>query len=213
MSHTVGLTQTRFRPFGGTGAVEDPAVHVRSSAVRGKERDEEFSRYVAARAHSLRSTAYLLCGDWHRAEDITQSALLKLYLAWRRLDHHGGLDAYSRRIVVRTFLAERRLLWRKREHVTDAPPDAPALGSYAEQRLHIQQALTAVPPRQRAVIVLRFWNDLSVEETAAALGCSVGTVKSQCARGLAKLRERLGPDAESWNFGGSTTSSTPSEGR
>lgn len=161
---------------------------------RTRQWDEDFSQYAAARAHVLRSTAYLLCGDWHHAEDITQNALLKLYLAWPRLVHHGGLDAYTRRIVVRTFLAERRLLWRRRERLTATVPDSPAADTPdAEQRLLIWNALFAVPPRQRAVLVLRYWNDLSVEETAAAMDCSVGTVKSQCARGLDRLRQRLGP--------------------
>lgn len=158
------------------------------------DRDTDFSRYFAARAHTLRSTAYLLCGDWHRAEDLTQSALLKLYLAWPRLARHDALDSYARQIVVRTFLAERRRLWRKREHLIDLPPDVEATpDSTTEQRMVILNALAAVPPRQRAVLVLRYWHDLSVEETAAALGCSLGTVKSQGARGLATLRQRLGP--------------------
>jgi RNA polymerase sigma-70 factor (sigma-E family) len=149
----------------------------------------------AGGAHALRSTAYLLCGDWHHAEDITQTALLKLYLAWPRLEHHGGLDAYARRIVVRTFLAERHRLWHRRERVSGEPPDAAAVtDGDTEQRMLIRAALSAVPPRQRAVLVLRYWNDLSVEETATALGCSTGNVKSQAARGLTKLRQRLGPD-------------------
>ncbi|MFS8103572.1 SigE family RNA polymerase sigma factor [Lentzea alba] len=156
--------------------------------------DEEFHRYAAGRAHVLRSTAFLLCGDWHHAEDLTQTALLKLYLKWPQLVHHDGLDAYVRRIIVRTYLMERRLLWRKRERLTDLPPETGAPSDVEhEERIMVQKALAAVPPKQRAAIVLRYWNDLSVEETAAALGCSVGTVKSQCARGLATLRQRLGP--------------------
>ncbi len=155
-------------------------------------RDDDFSEYFAARAHALRATAYLLCGDWHRAEDITQVAMTKLYLAWPRL-RQVGLDAYARKVVVRTFLAENRRLWRKREHLTHEPPELPASFGDTEQRLLVQSALASVPPRQRAVLVLRYWNDLSVEETAEALGCSAGTVKSQAARGVAALRRRLGP--------------------
>lgn len=156
-------------------------------------RDDDFSEYFAARAHALRATAYLLCGDWHRAEDITQVAMTKLYLAWPRL-RQVGLDAYARKVVVRTFLAENRRLWRKREHLTHEPPELPAsFGGDAEERLLVQAALSSVPPRQRAVLVLRYWNDLSVEETAEALGCSTGTVKSHAARGVAALRRRLGP--------------------
>ncbi|MCT2585720.1 SigE family RNA polymerase sigma factor [Actinophytocola gossypii] len=156
--------------------------------------DGEFSEYFAARAHALRNTAHLLCGDWHRAEDITQLAMLKLYVAWPRLARRDSLDAYARRVVVRTFLAENRRGWRRREQLTEEPPDtvAPTDGDSAH-RLLLVRALAAVPPRQRAVLVLRYWNDLSVDEVAAALGCSTGTVKSQAARGLATLRQRLGP--------------------
>lgn len=158
--------------------------------------DGEFARYFGERAHSLRSTAYLLCGDWHRAEDLAQAALLKLYLAWPRLARHDALDAYARKIVLRTFLAENRRSRWKRERLTDAPPDVPAPAAETEHNQLIQQALAALAPRQRAVLVLRYFEDLSVEETAAALGCRTGTVKSQAARGLATLRTRLGPHFE-----------------
>jgi RNA polymerase sigma-70 factor (sigma-E family) len=184
------------QPSLGGGSINPPEPRLSAfrAVASGDEQDKKFSQYVAGRAHALRATAYLLCGDWHQAEDLTQSTLLKLYLNWRRLVHHEGLDAYTRRIIVRTFLAERRLLWRRREQVTSDPPDAAApLGGDVEDRLLIRKALAAVPPRQRAVLVLRFWNDLSVEETAAVLGCSTGTVKSQTCRGLATLRQRLGP--------------------
>jgi RNA polymerase sigma-70 factor (sigma-E family) len=154
--------------------------------------DREFSEYFAAQAHALRSTAYLLCGDWHRAEDIIQAAFLKLYMVWPRLSRRDALDGYAKRVVVRTFLHENRRLWRQREHVTDELPERELLGADVAQQLVIRAALAGVPPKQRAVLVLRFFDDLSVEETAAALGCSIGTVKSQSARGLAALRGRLG---------------------
>ncbi|WP_326567844.1 SigE family RNA polymerase sigma factor [Amycolatopsis rhabdoformis] len=155
--------------------------------------DGEFARYFGERAHSLRATAYLLCGDWHRAEDLTQAALLKLYLAWPRLSRHDSLDAYARKIVLRTFLAENRRSRWKRERLTDAPPDVPARDAETEHDMLVRQALAVLAPRQRAVLVLRYFEDLSVDETAATLGCSTGTVKSQAARGLATLRNRLGP--------------------
>jgi RNA polymerase sigma-70 factor (sigma-E family) len=156
--------------------------------------DQEFSEYFAARVHALRNTAHLLCGDWHRAEDITQLAMLRLYVAWPRLARRDALDAYARRVVVRTFLAEnRRSRWR-REQLTDTPPDTvTTTDADNAERLLLTRALSAVPPKQRAVLVLRYWNDLSVDEVAATLRCSVGTVKSQAARGLATLRQRLGP--------------------
>ncbi|KAA2261666.1 SigE family RNA polymerase sigma factor [Solihabitans fulvus] len=162
------------------------------SSIRQAGQDADFSDYFDRRVDSVRFTAYLLCGDWHEAEDLTQAAFLKLYLAWHRLSRGPGLDAYTRRVVVRTFLADRRRLWRKREHLTDSPPE-PGLGdAQPEDRLVLWQALSAVAPKQRAVLVLRYWNDLSVEDTAAALKCSPGTVKSQSAKGLATLRQRLG---------------------
>lgn len=156
--------------------------------------DGEFSEYFAARVHALRNTAHLLCGDWHRAEDITQQAMMRLYVVWPRLARRDALDAYARRVVVRTFLADnRRGRWR-REQLTDTPPDTVAVADGdSTERLLLTRALSVVPPRQRAVLVLRYWNDLSVEEVAATLRCSVGNVKSQAARGLATLRQRLGP--------------------
>jgi RNA polymerase sigma-70 factor (sigma-E family) len=154
------------------------------------DRDREFTAYVAARAPALRRVAYLLCGDWHRAEDLTQSALARLYLAWSRARRTGAIDRYARRIVVRVFLDERRRLWR-REVPTAVLPEPPVAAHTSEDRLVVLEALDLVPPRQRAALVLRFWEDLSVAETAEALGCSEGTVKSQTARGLAALRQHL----------------------
>ncbi|MEU0515671.1 SigE family RNA polymerase sigma factor [Amycolatopsis sp. NPDC006125] len=153
--------------------------------------DGEFSAYFARSVRALRTTAYLLCRDWHRAEDLAQAALLKLYLAWPRLSHHDALDAYARRVVVRTFLAENRRVRFRREHLTDAPPEPLSPEPDVEQSVVLADALAAVPPRQRAVLVLRYFNDLSVDETARTLRCSAGTVKSQAARGLATLRQHL----------------------
>ncbi|SEP40672.1 SigE family RNA polymerase sigma factor [Amycolatopsis saalfeldensis] len=164
----------------------------------GSPWDGEFARYFGERAHSLRATAYLLCGDWHRAEDITQAALLKLYLAWPRLSRHDTLDAYARKVVLRTFLAENRRSRWKRERLTDEPPEVPAADAETEHDMLVRQALAVLAPRQRAVLVLRYFEDLSVEETATTLGCSTGTVKSQASRGLATLRQRLGPHFGVW---------------
>ncbi|SDM49757.1 SigE family RNA polymerase sigma factor [Allokutzneria albata] len=154
----------------------------------------EFSACFDGCARGMRFTAYLLCGDWHEAEDLMQAAFLKLYLAGPRLARREGLEPYLRRIVVRTFLAERRRVRWRRERVTDAPPELPQDAVISEDKLVLWQALGTVPPRQRAVLVLRYWNDLSVEETAAALKCSTGNVKSQASRGLAALRQILGAD-------------------
>ncbi|MER6794761.1 SigE family RNA polymerase sigma factor [Amycolatopsis mediterranei] len=150
----------------------------RPSTGPGSPWDGEFARYFGERAHSLRSTAFLLCGDWHQAEDLTQAALLKIYLAWPRLSRHDALDAYARKVVLRTFLAEHRRSRWKRERLTDTPPELPAEPA-SDQDMLVRQALAVLAPKQRAVLVLRYFEDLSVEETAQALGCSTGTVKSQ----------------------------------
>jgi RNA polymerase sigma-70 factor (sigma-E family) len=155
--------------------------------------DTEFTDQFARSARSMRFTAYLLCGSWPEAEDIVQAAFLKLYLAGPRIARREGLDGYLRQIVVRTFLAERRRVRWRRERLTDVPPELPQPPELSETKLVLWQALGSVPARQRAVLVLRYWHDLSEAATAAVLGCSVGTVKSQGNRGLAALRRRLGP--------------------
>jgi len=154
--------------------------------------DDEFTEYVTSRMEHVRFTAYLLCGDWHEAQDLTQTAFVKLYLVWRRISHSDPIDAYVHTIVVRTYLNERRRLWRKRERLTALAPEPPPQPVTApEQRMLVWHALAQVPRRQRAALVLRYWEDLSLVETAERLGCSVGTVKSQCARGLRTLRQLL----------------------
>jgi RNA polymerase sigma-70 factor (sigma-E family) len=164
----------------------------------GMSRDQEFGDYYAARGAAFRVTAYLLCGDWHLADDLTQTAFIKLYLAWPRLQRKEPIDRYVRRILVRAFLDERRRPWRREQptaEFVDLAPGAPAGTDRVDDRLILRRALAAVPARQRAVVVLRFWEDLSVEETAELLGISTGTVKSQAARGLGTLRRLLGvPD-------------------
>ncbi|MEU7869207.1 SigE family RNA polymerase sigma factor [Dactylosporangium sp. NPDC049140] len=157
------------------------------------DRDTAFAEYFAARSDAMRGTAFLLCGDWHRAEDLTQAAFTKLYLAWHRVSRHEVLDGYVRRTLVRTYLDERRLGWWRRVRTSDTPPEPAVVDTGPEERVAVLAALTSVPPRQRAVLVLRYWEDLSVDETAELLGCSAGTVKSQAARGLQTLRAQLSP--------------------
>jgi RNA polymerase sigma-70 factor (sigma-E family) len=155
--------------------------------------DEEFVAYYAARAGSLRNTAYLLCGDWHLAEDLTQITFTKLYRAWRRIQRHEVLDQYARRVLLRAFLDERRRPWR-RELAT--VPDSSTLDRIASddaapiERM-LDTALSRLSARHRAVLVLRFWDDLSVEQVADVLRCSTGTVKSQTSRALTALRAVL----------------------
>ncbi|WP_433790485.1 SigE family RNA polymerase sigma factor [Actinoplanes sp. CA-252034] len=152
------------------------------------ERDIAFAEYFAARSSAMRATAFLLCGDWHRAEDLTQNAFTKLYLRWSRVQRHESLDPYLRRVLISSFIDEGRWGWWKRERPHDTRIERVADPEPTEDRVTLMRALAQVPPRQRAVLVLRYWQDLSVEDTAAALGCSAGTVKSQAARGLETLR-------------------------
>jgi RNA polymerase sigma-70 factor (sigma-E family) len=157
------------------------------------DRDADFAEYFAARSDAMRRSAFLLCGDWHRAEDLTQTAFTKLYLAWHRISRHEVLDGYVRRMLIRTFLDERRLSWWRRVRVTDVPIESATPESDPDNRIAVLAALSTVPPRQRAVLILRYWEDLSIEDTAELLDCSAGTVKSQAARGLQTLREQLSP--------------------
>src|SRR5947209_3555882 len=150
--------------------------------------EEELEQFVQGRYLALRRTAYLLCGDWHRAEDLVQGTLVKVVVAARR-QHVESLDAYSRQVLLRLFLDENRRLWRRREKSWAEPVDVvdSALGD-SDLKLTVLSALRGLPPRQRATVVLRYWEDRSVEETADLLGISSGTVKSQSARALAALR-------------------------
>lgn len=153
------------------------------------DRDKGFTEYFASRSSVMRGTAFLLCGDWHRAEDLVQNAFVKLYRAWHRIARREVLDAYARQILVRTFLDETRRGFFHREQPTDEHTERSTQDSGSvEDRLVLLRALAEVAPRQRAVLVLRYWEDLSVEETAKVLGCTAGTVKSQAARGLDAMR-------------------------
>jgi RNA polymerase sigma-70 factor (sigma-E family) len=163
-----------------------------------EQRDErEFAEYFTARRDAVRRSAYLLCGDWHRADDFAQTAFVALHRRWTKIRDRGALDAYVRRSLVRAVIDESRRPWR-RERFTDEVPDvadaagAPEIGDAVAIRATLLGALRKVPPRQRAVLVLRFLEGLDVTGVAAAMGCTEGTVKSQTARGLAALRAELG---------------------
>lgn len=150
------------------------------------EADEQFAAFVTSWQRRLERTAYLLCGDRHRAQDVVQTVLVRMYLRWPRVADCAV--AYARRSIANAVVDERRRPWR-REVPVDAMPE-----SFAPQTapVGIEDAalLAALGARQRAVVVLRYVEDLDVEATAAALGISTGTVKSQAARALAALRER-----------------------
>jgi RNA polymerase sigma-70 factor (sigma-E family) len=157
-----------------------------------RDRDSEFAEYVDARALVMRRTAYLLCGDWHRAEDLTQIALTKLYVAWPRLNQDGRVDAYARKVLVRTSIDESRRAHRRRETTVESIPEVSTFFGAPDDRLDVSAALAKLPPGQRAVVVLRYWEDQSVADTARLLGRTEGTIKSQASKGLATLRTLLG---------------------
>jgi RNA polymerase sigma-70 factor (sigma-E family) len=161
--------------------------------VVSRGRDAGYSEYVAARLPSLRRLAAVLCGDWQRADDLVQSALTKLYVHWGRVVAATDPDAYARAVLVREFIHERRSAWVKRVHLTGQVADSPAAVADQDAALDLRAALAALPPRQRATLVLRFYCDLNVGQAAQTLGCSPGTVKSQTARALETLRQALSP--------------------
>ncbi|HSF37260.1 MAG TPA: SigE family RNA polymerase sigma factor [Nocardioides sp.] len=151
--------------------------------------DPEFAAFAAACAPGLRRTAYLMCGDWDRAADVVQEALIRVYLAWPRLDQDRDVRAYARRAAVRVAIDQSR---RRSSREVPTPrlgerPVADPTDQVADRAL-LMAALADLPPRQRACVVLRYYEDLSVETVAEVLGCRTGTVKSQTARGLAALR-------------------------
>ena len=151
--------------------------------------EAEFHTFVAARWAHLVRTAGLLTGDPGHAEDVVQSALVRVYSSWSRVSGARDVDAYVMRIVLNQNKDRFR---RKRvaEQLTAEPPEVPFRDPTADlaQRSALLAALTALPARQRAVVVLRYWEDFAESQVASILGCSVGTVKSQAARALAKLR-------------------------
>jgi RNA polymerase sigma-70 factor (sigma-E family) len=157
--------------------------------------DEQYADFVDASQHRLRRTAFLLTGDWQLAADATQEALLRMYVAWPRLERSGGgLQAYARRALVSAAVDQLRRPWRR-----EAPAeidvniaDGSRLEDQVSNRALLLAALRRLPPRQRACVVLRYFEQFSVDETAEAMGCEPGTVKSQTARGLATLREIFG---------------------
>jgi RNA polymerase sigma-70 factor (sigma-E family) len=156
-----------------------------------------FSEFVEARSGSLFRTAYLMVGDHQLAQDLLQEALVKTLVAWPRLQDRANVEPYTRRIIVTTSIS-----WRRRRSFHERPstmlPEqaGPDLAEAAVTHDAVVSALLTVPPRQRAAIVLRYYQDLTEAQTAEALGCSVGAVKSQVSAGLKRLRDSLGRDVE-----------------
>jgi RNA polymerase sigma-70 factor (sigma-E family) len=158
---------------------------------RAQVRDTEFEAYMQARQPSLLRTAYLLTGNRHNAEDLVQTSLAKLYLAWDKVQDRGSVDGYVRRIMVNENNSLWRRGWKKREHVSETLPERPVVDEYDEgQSSALWEVVQTLPRKQRAVVVLRYYEQLSEAEVAEILGISVGTVKSQASRALATLRGR-----------------------
>ncbi len=157
-------------------------------------RDEQFQAFVVARRPALVRLATLLAaGDAYLAEDLVQTALTRLYVAWRRVEHEQGPEAYARRILDNAAIDERRRPWRRGETSrAEVPePSVSATSSSVEDGSAVRDALAALGPRMRAAVVLRHWLGYDVAECADLLGCSEGTVKSQTSRGLDRLRTLL----------------------
>jgi len=171
------------------------------SAGGGDESIDQFHEFVSTRSSALLRTAYLLTGDHARAEDLLQSALIRAHRHWRRVRKQGEAEAYVRKIMVNLNTD----WWRRRssfEQVVGTVPEAesrePATDAFAayELRDELWDALRTLPPKMRATLVLRYFEDLTEAQTAHLLGCSIGTVKSQCSRGLERLRAVYGLEQE-----------------
>jgi len=155
--------------------------------------DAEFVEYANAAAARLQRFAYLLCHDWHLAQDLTQTALARCYVSWAKVERAGNREAYVRKVLVRAFLDHQR----RRSTAEISVPEPAVTGSYRELhdlRLTLIDALTHLPAPQRAMLVLRFWEDQTVEATARMLGLSTAVVQRQSLRALERLRVLLRDD-------------------
>lgn len=172
-----------------------------------KARDEEFQSFVIGCWPRLLRTAFLLSGEQHAAEDLVQSTLEQAYVAWRRVGSADAPEAYVRRVLINTHARRHRR--RLKEFLSPRNDsglahDRPAPGdpiAQADNRSTLLEALAQLPPRQRQAVVLRYWEDLTETQTAEAMGCSVGAVKSNAAKGIAKLRAVPGLDEMVTNVG------------
>jgi RNA polymerase sigma-70 factor (sigma-E family) len=155
-------------------------------------RDADFTAFVESSAPKLRRLAYLLCHDWHSADDLVQATVTRLFVRWATATSAANLEAYVRTMLFREFVHERRTSWARRVDLTDEPHGTASTPDQ-DAAIDLETAIRGLPRGQRAVLVLRFHCDLSVEQVAEMLGCSQGNVKSQTARALAALRRSLEP--------------------
>ncbi|MEV7975214.1 SigE family RNA polymerase sigma factor [Streptomyces sp. NPDC086519] len=155
---------------------------------------EDYAEFAAARAgHLYRSACLLTAGDTHLAEDLVQEALGRIYVRWGRVSRAENPAGYAQTVLSRTFLAHRRR-FSSRERARDSFPELADTGADPSLRLTLLDALARLPAKDRAVVVLRYWEDRSVHETADALNMSSAAVRTRCVRALARLRELLGED-------------------
>lgn len=154
--------------------------------------DSAFAVYFTDRVAAMRRAAFLLTGNWHDAEDVVQAAFVRLFSVWHRVRHESA-DAYVRQVLINVFLNTKRGQ-RNREYPVADVPDGPTPVADADDRVAVGSALAALTPSQRAVVVLRYWEGLTVAETAEVLGVSEGTVKSQMHRAVAAMRPQLRED-------------------
>ncbi|GAB7046923.1 SigE family RNA polymerase sigma factor [Catenuloplanes indicus] len=154
--------------------------------------DADYLAYVHGRMAALRRWAYLLSGDTHQADDLVQETLTTVYSRWHRVSRADNIDGYVHRILVRTFLNERRRGWWKVRLFGETAPDRQSDAADVEDRQLLRAALARITPNQQAVLVLRFLCDQSVADTAQVLGVSEGTVKSQTKHALTAMRRILG---------------------
>lgn len=162
--------------------------------------EEGFSRYVRGARPALRRHAFVLVGDWFAADDLVQQTLITIYRRWERLERHGELAGYARTVMVRHFISDRRKHRWTRETLKDSLPEpdpAPEETARVGDRIVLLTALATLSPRQRSLIYLRYWDDLSVEEAARIMKCSSSTVRSSTSRALGILRGRLAELAKS----------------
>ena len=162
------------------------------------DREQEYVDYVTTRLPGLRRLGYHLCGTTAGADDLVQETITKVFVHWGRIRAVDDMDAYVRRMLLRTFLAEVRRPWARVGRYETPPTVTAAEGPDADLRLVLRAALAKVPPRQRSVLVLRFLYDLPVQDVATLLNCSTGTVKSQTTHGLTAMRRLLGTPQFAW---------------
>ncbi|MFF9816243.1 SigE family RNA polymerase sigma factor [Streptomyces sp. NPDC014006] len=157
-------------------------------------RAEDYAEFAAVRAgHLYRSACLFTAGDTHLAEDLVQETLGRIYVRWGRVCRADNPAAYAQTVLTRTFLAHQRRR-SSGERVTAAVPETPYAAGDTPLRLTLLDALAQLPAKDRAVVVLRYWEDRSVQETAVVLGASPASVRTRCVRALARLRELLGED-------------------